>query len=373
MATKISFWKKSKSQYDALENVAAGGVYFVEDGTSGKIYLNGKCYGEVNEVANAVSGVSFVSEGDHANSLKIDFTTGTSQYVKLPEGAIYTAGKGISIENKVISALDETLNEDLTVTGVSVGNLTDGSTLTAGTSLQDLLKKMLTKELDYSKGSNPSVTLTGIANSGTILRIAGTEVTGTLGYRYSDGTFKSYTNASTAAGCTSGEPTYNPAALPVELDLGDNKFTVSIPYNASTAQATLKTNIGNPSKIAQIPAGTATGSVTIKGTLPIYATTASSEMTQQSLIEWKTAPGSMESNAMTLVATTPTAPRKFSVPRKATSLTQLNTLSGKYEQVALSAYTETTETKTFGSISQEYHIYTFAGAAEGAVTIKVKF
>lgn len=81
----------------------------------------------------------------------------------------------------------------------------------------------------------------------------------------------------------------------------------------------------------------------------------------------------MNSGNIKLVASTKTAPRKFSVPRKATSLTQLNTLSGKYESVALSSYTESTETKKFGSDEVTYYVYTYSGDAEGSVTVNVKF
>lgn len=368
MANKVSFFRTTAEKYAALNrDYKAGAVYFVSDGTSGKIYLEGKCYGEMNAEITAVKAVSF---DEAQNSLKIEYTVGEPTYVALPEGAIYTAGDGIKIENKVISALDETLNEDLTVMGVSVGNLTDGSKIDAGTSLQDLLKKMLTKELDYSKDSGPSVVLKGVTGG---IMLAGTEISGPLTHTFTDGKFTSSFNGAVNAGCVAGTPTYTPQ-LPIKLNLGEHTFEVSLPYEASTAQATLKTNTGNPSKVEAFPAGTATNSIKINGTLPVYATTVSADtMTQQKLVAWTTPAGSMESPEMTMVASTPDAPIKFSTPREAKSLMQYNTVAKQYESVALSAYTKTTETREFGNISNVYYVYTFAGSAQGSVKLKVKF
>lgn len=281
MATKISFFKLSKAAYDALGTVAAGAIYFVTDKTSGKIYVDQKCYGEMNVTANAVTNISYVNDEDHVNHLKVEFTTGDPVYVALPEGAIYTAGNGIKIEDKVISALDETLDEDLTVMGVTVGNLTDSKTIPAGTSLKDVLKQMLTKELDYVKGSAPSVALRGVSSG---VKLVGTELTGDLSYSFTDGKFKKWDNTTVNAGCVAGEPVYN-GSLPHTVALGANTFSVSIPYGASTAQTTLTTNIGSASKVEAFPAGTASSStVTVTGSLPVYATiTSTDEMTAMTL------------------------------------------------------------------------------------------
>lgn len=371
MATQVLFYKKSKADYEKLgTGYVVGAIYFVEDENTGLIYLNGKCYGSVGISDTVVKSVEITEEaGEHNGDLKITDTAGTIKYVALPDGAVYTAGEGITISNdNVISASDETLDADLTVTGVEVGNLTDGKTITKGTSIQDLLKQMLTKEIDCTVASNPKVTLTGVTSA---TKVVGEEVTGTLGYNFTDGSFKKPDGSTVAAGCVASNPVYT-GSLPLTVALGANSFKVVVDYAASTAD--LKTNLGNTSSV-KINAGSATSStVTINGTYPFFATTVDADtLTQQSLKVWNATAGQMSTGNMKLVASKPDAPRKFSLPRKATSMTQLNTLSGKMESVALSAYTETTETRTYGDTDVTYYTYAYTGAAEGSVTVDVKF
>lgn len=376
MATKISFFKLTKAAYEALGQVVSGAIYFVTDENSGKIYVDQKCYGEMNTVVNAVSNISYVNDEAHVNSLKVEYTTGEPTYFALPEGAIYTPGDGIKIENKVISALDETLNEELTVTGVSVGNLTDGTKIDAGTSLQNVLKQMLTKELDYTVQSPPAVQATGVANNK--IYVVGTKIYGPIGSWYTDGTFQKWDDTTVNAGCQEGETTISGEAAPSAdnpyiVKLGSQGWNVTVAYGASTAQETLKTNLGNPSKV-NIPAGSETVGVSVIGCLPVYATsTTSGELSEQPLQSWKS--GSMIQE-ITLAPSTPENPRTFSVPGKALSLEMFNTVANKYEAVPLSDYEETNETREFGEDTKfkyNYYVYAYKGAASGEVKLKVKF
>lgn len=373
---KVSFFKIAQSKYNELLNategseigIIAGAIYFVEDGNVGRIYVDKKCYGEAN-LSNSVTNVTLESEGENAGKIKVTYSTGDPTYIPLPEGKVYTAGKGIAISaSDEISALDEELDEDLVVTGVTVGNYSNGNKIIKGTSLKDLLKGMLTKEIDCSVKSTPKVSLKGVTG-GT--KVVGESVTGTLDYAYTDGQFNKPDGSVVNAGCVASNPVYV-GSLPLTVALGPNKFKVTIDYAASTAD--LKTNLGNPSK-ASIKAGSVSSNeVVINGTYPVYATTVDANtMTQQPLSPWNASAGAMNSGNIKLVASTKTAPRKFSVPREATSITQLNTLSGKYESVALSSYTKSTETKTFGSDEVTYYVYTYSGDAEGSVTVNVKF
>lgn len=376
MATKISFFKLTKAAYEALGQVVSGAIYFVTDENSGKIYVDQKCYGEMNTVVNAVSNISYVNDEAHVNSLKVEYTTGEPTYFALPEGAIYTPGDGIKIENKVISALDETLNEELTVTGVSVGNLTDGTKIDAGTSLQNVLKQMLTKELDYTVRSLPAVQATGVTNNK--IYVVGTKIYGPIGSWYTDGTFQKWDGTTVNAGCQEGETTISGEAAPSAdnpyiVKLGSQGWNVTVAYGASTAQETLKTNLGNPSKV-NIPADSKIVGVSVIGCLPVYATsTTSGELSEQPLQSWKS--GSMIQE-ITLAPSTPENPRTFSVPGKALSLEMFNTMANKYEAVPLSDYEETNETREFGEDTKfkyNYYVYAYKGAASGEVKLKVKF
>lgn len=369
---KVSFFRISQSNYSELcktdNGLIDGAIYFVEDGTVGRIYVNNKCYGEAN-LTNSVTGVSLETEGENAGSLKVTYTSGDPTYIPLPEGRIYEAGNGIEIsDTNVISALDDSLDEDLVVTGVTVGNYSDGNTISKGTSLKEVLKAMLTKEIDCSVKSTPKVVLTGVTAA---TKVVGEEVTGTLDYTFTDGSFNKPDGSSVAAGCVASNPVYT-GSLPLTVTLGANTFNVKIDYTASTVD--LKTNLGNPSAV-KIEAGSVTSSnVTINGTYPFFATTVSADtLTQQGLKVWNASAGKMNTGNMALVASTPAAPRKFSVPRKATKLQQLNTLSGKMEDVALASYDETTETRTFGGTDVTYYVYTYSGDAEGSVTVDVTF
>lgn len=366
---KVSFFRKSQIDYAALgENVIDGAIYFVEDGTVGRIYVNGKCYGEAN-LTNAVTEVALETEGENSGKIKVTYTSGEPTYIPLPEGRVYEAGTGIQISDEnVISALDDSLDEDLVVTGVTVGNYSDGKTISKGTSLKELLKAMLTKEIDCKVKSTPKVTLTGVAPA---TKVVGEEITGTLDYSFTDGSFEKPNGSTVAAGCVASNPVYS-TELPHTVTLGPNTFKVTVDYSASTAE--LKTNLGNPSA-AKIDAGTVTSNtITINGTYPVFATTVDANtLTQQTLKTWNGSAGKMTSGNIVLIAHTKNAPRKFSVPRKATKLQQLNTLSGKMEDVAIASYTETTETRTFGGTDVTYYVYTYTGDAEGSVTVDVTF
>lgn len=364
------------SKYTGEVKPVAGAIYYVlddsvKDAPVGRIYVDGICYGEANAKGKTVLDAAIETDESSGKKgqIKVTYTDGTFSHIPLPEGKVYTAGKGINIsESDEISALDETLNEDLVVTGVTVGNYSNGKTITKGTSIQALLKEMLTKEIDCSIKSTPRVALRGVSAS---TKIVGESVTGTLDYTYTDGQFTKPDGSVVNAGCAVSNPVYV-GSLPLTVALGVNKFKVTVDYAASTAD--LKTNLGNPSKVS-IGAGSVSSSeVVINGTYPVYATTSDANtMTQQPLSTWNASIGSMSSGNMKLVASTKAAPRKFSLPREATSLTQLNPLSGKYESVALSAYNKTTEVKTFGSEEHTYYVYTYSGDAEGSVTVNVKF
>lgn len=365
----VKFIKTTSLKYGEITPVA-GAIYYVHDTTGGvgRIFVDGVCYGEANSKGKTVLDVTLETDGEHAGQIKVAYTLGDPSYIPLPKGKVYSAGKGIEISNDEISALDETLNEDLVVTGVTVGNYSSGKTITKGTSIQALLKEMLTKEIDCSVKSTPKVALKGVSAS---TKVVGDSVTGTLDYTYTDGQFTKPDGSVVNAGCVASNPVYV-GSLPLTVALGANKFKVTVDYAASTAD--LKTNLGNPSAVS-IKAGSVSSSeVVINGTYPVYATTVSADtMTQQALSPWNASAGSMNSGNIKLVASTKAAPRKFSLPREATSLTQLNPLSGKYESVALSAYNKTTEVKTFGSEEHTYYVYTYSGEAEGSVTVNVKF
>lgn len=156
-----------------------------------------------------------------------------------------------------------TLEEDITTMGVSVGTLNNGSKLTKGASLTDVLKQILIKEIDAKVGLYPStkINVTGVANNGSYE--VGTSLNATLSHTYTDGKFvgaDSLYSYSLNAGCTEGGTTYtldgtdvtSPHTLVVTE--GSHTFKCKTAYGASTAKP--KKNNGTDSSVS-IPAGNA--------------------------------------------------------------------------------------------------------------------
>ena len=112
------------SKYTGEVKPVAGAIYYVlddsvKDAPVGRIYVDGICYGEANAKGKTVLDASI--ETDEASGkkgqIKVTYTDGTSSYIPLPEGKVYTAGKGINIsESDEISALDEEIGSEIKVT-----------------------------------------------------------------------------------------------------------------------------------------------------------------------------------------------------------------------------------------------------------------
>lgn len=171
---KVSFFRMSQSAYTDLDPKIEGAIYFVEDGTIGRIYVNGKCYGEAN-LTSAVTNVELEN-----GQLKVTYTTGDPTYIELPEGKVYTAGNGISIsDSDVISAEMDYISDnvllgsDIIVTNAT-GALKTGDKITADTSVKALLKKMLQEVQQPESPTLPTLTVK-LTNAGA--KEVGTKVT----------------------------------------------------------------------------------------------------------------------------------------------------------------------------------------------------
>lgn len=189
---KVVFIKKTAAQYGALENVVAGGIYFVLGDGVGKIYVDNKCYGEANLSGATVANVTLEDSGEHAGSIKITYTTGDPTYIPLPEGKIYSAGNGIEISDAdVISADVDYISDnvkigsDLTVTNAT-GALKAGYKVSADTSLKSLLKKMLQEVKQPGTPTAPSLTVS-LTNAGA--KEVGTKVTPAYTTKFNAGSY----------------------------------------------------------------------------------------------------------------------------------------------------------------------------------------
>lgn len=184
-------------------------------------------------------------------------------------GSIYKGDKilGTTEADKLMTT------EEITVTGVNVGNLSNGTVIPAGTDIMGLLAKMLAKELGVS-ATKPSAKLAGDSNAtvekGTVL--SGKVYTAT----YTDGKYTgvsgySYTQAAGCpmTGCTwsgvIGTETVNGNVHTMTAgDITVNEtvtIKATIAYGAATNVP--KTNFGNDVTTGLITASTAaTGTIT---------------------------------------------------------------------------------------------------------------
>lgn len=170
----------------------------------------------------------------------------------ISEQGSYKSGKvtAQSIFDYVERTLDidtaDKLDADLTVTGVTVGNLTNGTKLNNGTSVVEILKQMLSKTINPKVSSNPSVSLTlkdsankTVANK-TVYEV-GTLLSLTLTASFSDGKFGSTdTNAwsyTSSAGCAATGFSFKRGTTEVGTSTGcTDSFTV--PENSTNYKVT---------------------------------------------------------------------------------------------------------------------------------------
>lgn len=272
---KVSFFKIAQSKYNELLNategseigIIAGAIYFVEDGNVGRIYVDKKCYGEAN-LSNSVTNVTLENEGENAGKIKITYSTGDPTYIPLPEGKVYTAGKGIAISaSDEISALDEEIGSEIKVTQ-AVGALATNKTFDATTKLKDILKQMLQKEMQPTV-TQPSVSLTFASAKAYEV---GTKITPSYSAKLNAGSY-SYGPA-TGITATSWSVSATGVENPITTSTGSfPEITVTEEMNYKvTAVATHEagadpvTNLGNPADASKkIAAGTksaTSGSIT---------------------------------------------------------------------------------------------------------------
>ena len=272
--TKLNF--KKVASYPT-SGVTAGDVIFctgdhtiyVATGATTKEAFYGGRIKDIKVVENGVHDNLVISYLDGTADLTIDFSdinntlAELSQKITQLEAKAPVAGKDIDITGEN-NAIDVALDEAITVMGVSVGTLANGSTLKKGMSLSDILKQILIREIDAKVGAYPSTYLM----LGNVLSDAayevGTALTAELSHIYTDGKFvgaDSLYQYNLAAGCAEGETTYKLDNTTISsshsfvVTEGTHTFNCKTTYGASTAKP--KKNNGTASSVS-ITAGTVT-------------------------------------------------------------------------------------------------------------------
>ena len=180
------------------------------------------------------------------------------------------------------------LVNELTVTGVTVGGVSDGKTFAAGTSIEEVLTAILKKEIDVT-ATLPTISFTALSPSpiaiGTTQEYTPIEITytdgsfnGQEGYTYSiaaecpeDATSVQFESSSTSAVVTTvfdADGNFEKATVVYKPSTeGTVTIKASEAYKASTGKPV--TNLDNPSAVS-IAAGTATATRDIASYYQVY-------------------------------------------------------------------------------------------------------
>lgn len=260
------------------------------------------------------------------------------------------------------------LSADMTVVK-AVGGISVGTTYEAGTSLEEILRDMLSPVL-YPTLTNPSAT---IAATGAKLLETGSSLNTTITVTFNRG---SINPAYGTSGKRSGVAT--DYALNGGTAQAGNTFNVTVTSAQLTYQATVNYEAGEQPKDSAgnnystpLPAGSVnTNTITYEFVDAMYANTSSAgTMTKQALISKSTG-----TKQFALPATTAEYPEQIDVPGSWTvsKIEVLNTLSGKWED-ATSQFTVTTTSHDDAAGSPvSYNRYTCnLGMALGARDVRV--
>lgn len=256
----VKFIKTTSLKYGEITPVA-GAIYYVHDTTGGvgRIFVDGVCYGEANSKGKTVLDVTLETDGEHAGQIKVAYTLGDPSYIPLPEGKVYSAGKGIEISDKnAISALDEEIGSEIKVTQ-DVGALKMNKTFASTATLKDILKQMLQQELQPAV-TQPSVSLTFTAARSYEV---GTKVTPSYSAKLSAGSYSygpatGITATSWSVSATGVEtPLTTAAGSFPEITVADDMNYKVTAVATHGAGADPVTNLGNPAEASKkIAAGT---------------------------------------------------------------------------------------------------------------------
>lgn len=227
--------------------------------------------GVVVEYWNPEYGKGFVKKNsDISNEIEELEHTVAESLISINERIDGMGQQQLNTSNVIMNGTDTSdTNDFITVTGVTVGGLKPGDKLKNNTTVAQLLRKMLQKEIDVTT-QLPSVKLVGYP-SDAYYEIGG-QVFGTLSYTFTDGRFKGAEtgyNYNIAAGCSVVSSSFTPreAYTGTIITEGNNTFGVEVEYSASSV--TPKTNVGNNSNV-KINQGTATDTKTVKGAYKVW-------------------------------------------------------------------------------------------------------
>lgn len=264
-------------------------------------------------------------------------------------------------------------------TVIDVGGISAGTTFTNLT-YEDLIEGLFYPEL-FPNLTNPSFTFT---SNQTGLREIGSEVNISFNFTFNRGSINPQYESDSphrsglpntynlsgvgVTGQNSSALSYSESLSDFEVPLGNTTWQGSVSYDAGVQPKGSKgTDFNSP-----LSAGTTnTISRTVTGVYPYFGTTANlTTSTKQSLQNH----GS--TITIDLVEEDGVNKQFIEIPQAwgvVSSVSQLNTLSGNYDSISLSSFTQTSITKEINGYTVDYYLYTHNGSTIGGRRLRFFF
>ena len=318
MAETYSAFKGFKIvHYSTWENLTPekkkGYLWFVRTGdvndksvvTKGDIYFGTRHYGQydptnasdIDELKKVLGTISNLP--GKVNNIPATATTVEEilKFVSKP----YTDGHGITIsENKVIASnTNATTVGDITIAGgpINATGIFEGNKIPKGTSVQEILTKLLCKEIFPNAATKPTITVTASGEPSGLHEINSTVTIPAFGTSTNAGHFNSGPNDShqqpdtgsefsnikfttkTTSGFTNYDVATNAPSVGIQSGItvseGTNSVTCTATGTYSEPTGTPTTNLGNPATDPKytFTSGTTSNSktVSVTGVYPIYS------------------------------------------------------------------------------------------------------
>lgn len=233
--------------------------------------------GKINKLHNKNNEAIYPVSISHAVYMDDGTTTLHEEIVKLNLNNIkynpetntliyYNGSEWITLEDALGGGAGEALTEDLTVAGVTVGNLTPGKVLPSGSTAIDILKEMLVKVVA------PTYTAPSVKISSNITSIeVGKSISPTITVTFTKNDGGNATSCVIKDGNNIISEQYT-IKLPAFNISGDKTYSATVSYGDGPIK---NNNVGKPDPTGQIKAGSKTSSVTIKAYRPYFGFAAS--------------------------------------------------------------------------------------------------
>lgn len=327
-----------------------------------------------------------------------DIYFGTRHYGRFDDNEVPKSGTDIKVTN---GKIDVALSEDITVAGLNdtygCGLIKNGNTIKAGTSLMDIMKQMLSKEINPKAATKPSISISKAASASGLHEVGESVNVGTATIVKRAGHFNNdewaspkqpeavftWSNEKMSSTLTNGAEGYaaqtdvaSIAQGTAKTVKGRNRVTIiaSADYTAPTNKPITNLNKEYDGEGATWVAGTASSTESIEwtGVYPCFTNIADSTLTENANTKLSLISG----NTFDLVDTPSevVAGRKvrFAYPDGWTiQAFQMKDPSGKWVNVD-SAYKPNagSETKSIQGVNVTYHYLETAGGA-GSQTYRI--